>query len=137
MTDKVSTEELKNELEPVVKELAQEILISGGVAALTELVKYGLKKLLVTNYERSDLSGTETARVNHSDNAANQNKNGAAKTDGSLAHNEVSGQEGEVKANETEAAAADQKAKAANADAEALKTRAGAANISTTALGIN
>ncbi|MCR5084355.1 MAG: hypothetical protein K6A65_02485 [Succinivibrionaceae bacterium] len=132
-----SDQEARDKAMPVVGQVIAAVLPMAGLAAAAGLVKKGLQCLTVTNLQHSDVSGNNDLHPRKSETSINDSRNAAATTDGSVAKNEVKGQDGNVTGSASSATAAKTDAQALNADAEAVKTRAGATNISTTALGIN
>jgi hypothetical protein len=117
---------IKNEVMPIIKDLATGAIVSAVTSKILEL--------LVTNFKNKSLAGDEEVHPTKQDASMSKTETSAKDTNASLAKDEVTAKDGDLSAVRTDAAASSGEATAAESGATAARTKAGAADIETKAL---
>lgn len=128
---------LSEQTKDLIKSVAASIAVSAGTKVVVAVVKEGIKKLTVTNYEKKGLKGNKSITPTDDITTFDKRETSAAQTDAAILHDDVQAQSGQVQAADTKAQALETTAKAAEAGAKAVDTEAGATEIATKALKMN
>jgi hypothetical protein len=125
-------EKTKNE----ILEMTEPIIASAAAGAVVAALTSAIEALLVTNYEKSSLTGDEGVHPTSDDTAISKSEVAGSETEGKLSQDKVAAENGEIKANETEARALTGEVTASESGASAVRSKAGASDIETKALKI-
>jgi hypothetical protein len=117
-----------------IKELVAPIVGSALSAALVGLATAVIKKLVVTNFKDSNITGDTEMHPTKNDTSINKTEASAKDTDAALANDEVKAKDGDLSAAETDAKAMTSDAKALDSGASAAQPKAGALDVKTKGL---
>ena len=125
---------LNDDQKKMIKDTVKPILTSAMTMAVAGAASVIIKKLTVTNYKESTLTGDKEMKPTEDEVAISKAESSASGVDASLSKDEVTGVDGDLSAAQTEAVAATGEATALETGAAAARTKAGAADIETKAL---
>jgi len=126
--------EMNDTSEKLMQDMVKPVVTSVAAGALTLAAAAILKKLIVTNFKHSDITGDKELKPTDDKVAISQVESSASGVDAALSKDEVTGVDGDLSAAQTEAVAATGEATALETGAAAARTKAGAADIETKAL---
>ncbi|MDR2634344.1 MAG: hypothetical protein LBC51_12100 [Treponema sp.] len=125
---------LDKETSDTIKELVAPIVGSALAAAVTGAAMAIIAKLVVTNYQQSDLSGEKGMHPTKDETSINKTDASAKDNDASLAKDGVKAKDGDLSAAQTDAKAMTSDAKALDSGASAAQPKAGALDVKTKGL---
>jgi predicted lipoprotein with Yx(FWY)xxD motif len=125
---------LDKETSDTIKELVAPIVGSALSVALVGAAMAIISKLVVTNYQESDLTGEKGMHPTQNDTSISKTETSAKDNEASLAKDGLKAKDGDLSAAQTDAKALTTDAKALDSGASAVQPKAGALDVKTKGL---